>query len=189
MLQTDRLRLEPFADRHAAGLLAYYERNLEHLQTWEPERAPGFYTEAFHAAECADAMAAAKRGEYIRFAVFEHEGSEVVGIFNLWQIRRRVIFAAIMGYSIDAARQARGYATEAGAAVIDYAFAVLGLHRIEAGYQPSNERSARVLRKLGFTVEGYARDYLFMNGTWRDHVLTSRINEMWRPMTASWTPP
>ena len=32
------------------------------------------------------------------------------------------------------------------------------------------------LKKIGFTVEGYARDYLFLNGKWQDHVLTSLIN-------------
>jgi ribosomal-protein-alanine N-acetyltransferase len=38
---------------------------------------------------------------------------------------------------------------------------------------PTNERSGRLLRRLGFVVEGYARDYLFIGGQFRDHVLTS----------------
>jgi ribosomal-protein-alanine N-acetyltransferase len=33
------------------------------------------------------------------------------------------------------------------------------------------------LRALGFTVEGYARDYLFIDGAWRDHVLTAKIRD------------
>ncbi len=45
-----------------------------------------------------------------------------------------------------------------------------------ANYVPTNERSGRLLRRLGFTVEGYARDYLCLNGTWQDHILTSLIN-------------
>lgn len=45
-----------------------------------------------------------------------------------------------------------------------------------ANYVPTNERSGRLLRRLGFTVEGYARDYLFIDGAWRDHVLTSLTN-------------
>ncbi len=41
---------------------------------------------------------------------------------------------------------------------------------------PENERSARLLARLGFVRVGLARNYLFINGAWRDHVLTERIN-------------
>ena len=58
-----------------------------------------------------------------------------------------------------------------------WCFRNIGLHRVEANYQPSNERSGRLLRSLGFTVEGYARDYLYIDGAWRDHVLTAKIRD------------
>ena len=45
-----------------------------------------------------------------------------------------------------------------------------------ANYMPINERSGRLLRSLGFQVEGYARDYLYVGGAWRDHVLTALTN-------------
>jgi ribosomal-protein-alanine N-acetyltransferase len=45
-----------------------------------------------------------------------------------------------------------------------------------ANYMPANERSGKLLKRLGFTVEGYARDYLFIAGAWQDHVLTSLAN-------------
>jgi ribosomal-protein-alanine N-acetyltransferase len=54
-------------------------------------------------------------------------------------------------------------------------FKELKMHRVAAAYIPTNERSGALLRRLGFTVEGYARDYLFINGRWRDHILTSFI--------------
>ena len=180
MLQTERLRLEPFAARHAAGLLAYYDRNREHLERWEPAREPNFYTEQFFGDECEQAIAAAERGQYVRFAVFEKDGDTVIAVFNLWEIRRRVVSSVILGYSLDAQYQGRGYATEAGEAVVRYAFDVLGLHRVEAAYQPTNERSGRVLRRLGFTVFGYQRDLLNFGNGWLDHVMTSRLNDAWR---------
>jgi ribosomal-protein-alanine N-acetyltransferase len=48
-----------------------------------------------------------------------------------------------------------------------------------ANYLPQNERSARVLKGLGFVVEGYAKDYLYIDGRWQDHVLTALTNERW----------
>ena len=50
---------------------------------------------------------------------------------------------------------------------------------------PTNERSARLLRRLGFAVEGYARDYLLLDGQWRDHVMTALINRDWKRVPGS----
>ena len=56
-------------------------------------------------------------------------------------------------------------------------FQELRMHRIMANYLPTNERSGSLLRRLGFKVEGYARDYIYINGAWRDHILTSLVND------------
>ena len=51
------------------------------------------------------------------------------------------------------------------------------LHRIMANYLPYNHRSAKLLKRLGFEKEGYAKDYLKINGQWQDHVLNALILE------------
>jgi ribosomal-protein-alanine N-acetyltransferase len=56
-------------------------------------------------------------------------------------------------------------------------FERMNLPRLMANYMPTNEQSGRLLRKLGFSVEGYARDYLLLQGTWKDHPLTSHYRE------------
>ena len=71
--------------------------------------------------------------------------------------------------------------SEAVAKAIEYMFEQQKLHRIMANYMPSNERSARLLHKLGFVVEGCAKKYLLINGQWEDHILTSLTNENWLP--------
>jgi ribosomal-protein-alanine N-acetyltransferase len=43
-----------------------------------------------------------------------------------------------------------------------------------ANHVPRNERSARLLARLGFEREGYAKRYLQIAGTWEDHVLTAK---------------
>ena len=182
-IATERLRLETLGPQHAHSVLAYYERNAAHLAPWEPRRPAQFSTLAYHADDCERSAAASLRGEYVRFAAFERSGEELVGLFNLWNIRRGVIHAAILGYAVDAAYEGRGFATEGARAVVAYAFETLHLHRIESSYQPANERSRRVLRKLGFVVEGYARDYLYLNGTWRDGILAALTNPSWRPVS------
>jgi ribosomal-protein-alanine N-acetyltransferase len=53
--------------------------------------------------------------------------------------------------------------------VVRFAFATLGLHRVEAACVPENDPSRLLLEKVGFVREGYARAYLKIAGTWRDH--------------------
>jgi ribosomal-protein-alanine N-acetyltransferase len=55
----------------------------------------------------------------------------------------------------------------------------LNLHRVMANYLPENERSARLLARLGFCIEGQANAYLQIAGAWRDHILTSLVNAQW----------
>ncbi|RLS12169.1 30S ribosomal protein S5 alanine N-acetyltransferase, partial [Acinetobacter baumannii] len=53
------------------------------------------------------------------------------------------------------------------------------MHRIMANYMPHNHRSGNLLARLGFEREGYAKDYLMIDGQWRDHVLTALTNKEW----------
>jgi ribosomal-protein-alanine N-acetyltransferase len=66
-------------------------------------------------------------------------------------------------------------------AAIEFVFSEVGLHRVMAGYIPSNYRSAALLARLGFEREGYARAYMQIAGRWQDHVLTSKINDLLPP--------
>jgi ribosomal-protein-alanine N-acetyltransferase len=83
---------------------------------------------------------------------------------------------ANLGYGLDEREQGKGIMVEAVKAVCAWAFDELRLHRITASYMPTNDRSAKVLRRAGFAVVGYARDFLYINGAWRDHVLTALVD-------------
>ncbi len=50
-----------------------------------------------------------------------------------------------------------------------------------ANYRPENIKSELLLKRLHFEKEGYAKDYLMISGKWRDHILTSRINDLYAP--------
>lgn len=169
---------------YAEVACAYYTRNRAHLDPWEPERERDFFTVEYHRRDLERTWREQIAGTCARFAVHVGADEELIAIVNLWQIRRGNIQAAVIGYSIDAAHEGHGYMTEAARAVIDYGFASLNLHRIETSYHPTNDRSGRVLRRLGFVVEGYARDYLRINGAWRDAILVSLTNPKWQPEPA-----
>jgi len=177
VIDTSRLRIAYVAPEHAPALRAFYERNHAHLAPWEPTRPAGFYTQAFWDGIVLDAVDERHADRGYRFVAFAHDdAATLLATVNLNHVVRGAFSAATMGYSVDGAVEGRGYGTEAVGAVVDYAFDALRLHRVMANYQPVNERSGRLLRRIGFSVEGYARDYLFLDGAWRDHVLTARTN-------------
>jgi len=60
-------------------------------------------------------------------------------------------------------------------ALVPFAFGSLRLHRLEAACIPSNAASIRLLENAGFSREGYARQYLCINGLWQDHLLFARL--------------
>ena len=75
-----------------------------------------------------------------------------------------------IGYWVDERLAGRGIVPTAVAMAVDYCFDVLRLHRIEIAIRPENEKSLRVVEKLGFREEGLRPRYLHIDGEWRDHV-------------------
>jgi len=62
----------------------------------------------------------------------------------------------------------KGYAFEAMQTVIEYAVRSMGIERFSARIHGGNERSAVLLRRLGFVLEGTLRDYVKRGGIRRD---------------------
>ena len=170
-LQTARLRLLPVDESLTAGAAAFYQRNASHLAPWDPPSPPDFATEAFQRERLAKAEADVATGALLRWWLQPlPDSSRLVGSIGLNQIFRGPFQNAMLGYAIDADCQGHGLMREALQAVIEHAFSPsVHLHRIQANVRPENGRSVALLQRLGFEDEGLAREYLFINGAWRDH--------------------
>jgi len=117
-----------------------------------------------------------EKTKYHKVLVEKPPKGPVIGVCNFTSIMRGVLQCCFLGYSVDHKHQGQGIMYEALDAATDFVFKHLKLHRIMANYMPRNERSGKLLKKLGFTIEGYARDYLKINGQWEDHILTAKIS-------------
>jgi [ribosomal protein S5]-alanine N-acetyltransferase len=111
------------------------------------------------------------------FHIFRKEDDRLVGGVNLNNVRRGVAQAANLGYWMSEPFANQGYMSDALRALLPHAFQSLGLHRIDAACIPENQPSRHLLTKFGFREIGQARGYLKINGTWRDHLLTSALLE------------
>lgn len=93
-----------------------------------------------------------------------------------------------MNYRIALAGPAvrgQGFGTEAGRVVVDWAFDRVGLHRISLEVYAFNPAAQRSYEKIGFVVEGRARDALRWDGEWVDAVLMSMLDSDPRPTDAT----
>jgi [ribosomal protein S5]-alanine N-acetyltransferase len=178
---TPRLRLRVADQRDVPAVVDYYRRNKDYLAPWEPERDPSFFTEELWTREVAANLRALEDDQALWLYLFSAVDGAVIGAVNFTGFMRGPCQYCYLGYSLAEERQGHGYMTEALTASIDYVFHSLNMRRVMADYIPRNERSGRLLRRLGFVVEGYARDYLNIGGQWEDHIRTSLINPDWRP--------
>jgi len=109
------------------------------------------------------------------FLVFRDAGRVLLGGVTLTNVRRGVAQAANLGYWIGGPHARKGYMTAAVAALIPFAHGPLRLRRIEAACLPNNAASVRLLEKLNFVREGYAREYLCIAGIWQDHLMYAHL--------------
>lgn len=179
-LATERLLLRLARQEDVAAIVAYYRENRAFLAPWEPQRHEDFFTASYWAKEIDRRLRDFQGDRAASFFLFERDSNEIVGLLNFSNFVRGSFQSCNLGYSLARTRQKQGYMTEALQAAIAYTFAELQLHRIAANYMPRNLPSGRLLARLGFVIEGYAKEYLQINGRWEDHILTSRLDPSWK---------
>jgi [ribosomal protein S5]-alanine N-acetyltransferase len=111
---------------------------------------------------------AAKHGREVLWAV--HYDGQVAGQISVFGIVWGSTRSGKLGYWIDERFAGHGIVPTAVAMVVDHCFQVMGFHRLEAGIQPANAASRRVVEKLGFRDEGIRVREVHINGAWRDHI-------------------
>lgn len=161
-------------NRADAALAAeFFAANAQHFQPWEPRRASDYYQLEQLQQRLLTYEQQQQAGVAAYFIALQDQ--QLVAHCSLTQIVYGPFRAGYLGFGVAEQLQGKGVMTQLCRAVLDHAFDQLALHRVMANYLPHNQRSAQLLAKLGFSVEGLARQYLQINGQWQDHVLTALL--------------
>jgi ribosomal-protein-alanine N-acetyltransferase len=128
----------------------------------------GWYAERFRAREA------------LRWAIVPKGGGAMIGDlgFNVFDERTR---RGEIGYVLAKEHWGRGVMTAAVGSALDCGFRAWGLQKVEATVVVGNERSAGLLRKLGFALEGTVRANRNRRGTISDSWLFGLLAGEWRP--------
>jgi ribosomal-protein-alanine N-acetyltransferase len=173
-VQGDRLLLRPPRLDDFAAWAALRALSRGFLQPWEPTWPADDLTRTAYRRRLARYQSEIERDEAYPFFVFD-AGGQLLGGLNLTNVRRGAASMASLGYWMGQPHAGKGVMTEAVRMLAPFAARRLALRRIEAACLPENAASLRLLEKAGFLREGYARDYLAIDGKWRDHILFARL--------------
>ncbi|WP_346884835.1 GNAT family protein [Clostridium sp. UBA4395] len=174
-IQGNKISIRVLNSDDARDLLEYYTRNKDFLSKFEPHRDEEFYTVEVQKQSLIENYKEFIKGEGAHFGIYKAE--KMIGRIRIYNIVHGVFKSAFIGYSMDEQYQGNGYMKEAVSLVVTYAYEELGLHRIEATTLVDNEKSQRVLKACGFNELGICKEYLHINGKWRDHVIFYKNNK------------
>ena len=120
-----------------------------------------------------------RRGVHLTFAVVPAGCRQPCGIIQIWPIERD-FSTAEWGVVVGDQHWGRGIVVQAAQLLFEFAFATLGVCRLEGRAVDGHERAHAVLRKLGATAEGRLREGFRSNGVVRDYVMWSILASEWQ---------
>src|ERR1700730_316478 len=121
-----------------------------------------------------------RRVDSVCLLICRIQDGAIIGSITLSQIFLGGFRNAYIGYYVGASYARRGYMTEALQLVVRYAFLKLKLHRLATNIQPANVASIALVKRAGFSREGFSRRYLKVCGRWQDHERWAIIAEDWK---------
>jgi len=117
-------------------------------------------------------------GRYICFAVTARSDDRPIGLFQIRSLEPD-FGCSEWGFALAVEYWGTGLFVDAARLAVDFAFDVLGAHRLEARAALSNFRGNAALRKVGATQEGVLRRSLLRNGEFHDQALWTIVADDW----------
>jgi ribosomal-protein-serine acetyltransferase len=170
------LELRPFMAYHAAPYFALIDQHRGFLRQWLD------WVDKTQSIEDIDAFIARcmeNYGDYsaLRLGIW-YEGKPVGQVgYNFWDLRFK---KAEIGYWLAPTHTGKGIMTKSAAALIDYGFRIVGLHRMEILMAVGNDASEGVAKRLGFQYEGILRSGEIVNGEFFDDKLYAMLSQDWK---------
>jgi RimJ/RimL family protein N-acetyltransferase len=176
-IRTARLELGPLGPRDRDALLAYRsDPETCRFLPFEPQTAED--VDRYLATRAAHRQLG-ETDTSVSFGVRLAGGGPLVGDVIVF-VRSRVDECLELGWVLAPGHRGAGYATEAAAALLRFAFDEVGAHRVVARMDPGNDASAKVAARLGLRREALLVEDERVKGEWRDTVFFAILEREWR---------
>ena len=112
----------------------------------------------------------------VNWGIIEKHSNIFVGYFGFFRLIPQHCRAEI-GYALNAKYWGKGYMNETINIMARFGFKIMNLHSIEANINPKNEKSKKVLEKIGFKKEAYFRENYLFNDRFLDSLIYSLLEK------------
>ena len=161
-IKGERLTLRQMHPIDAEDMYSYAQReDVTEYLLWSPHPSMSYTRDYLKYIQGRYAL-----GDFYDWAIIDRESRRMIGTCGFTRINVENRSGEI-GYVLNPEFWGKGYAFEATSLVLEFGFAELELHRIEARFMQGNERSLGLMRKLGMSFEGYHADEIFVKGSYR----------------------
>ena len=180
-IRTGRLTLRPFTRGDVDAVHSYRRRE---------DVARYLFDTPLSREECALAVqqrtgqvALRNEGDKVILAVELDDNGALIGEVSLiW--RSAEARQGEVGWIFDPGYQGRGFATEAANAMLDLAFGPADIHRVSARCDVRNERSWRLMERLGMRKEAHFREHALFKSRWDEEFIYAMLWQEWRALRA-----
>ena len=147
------------------------DKSRDHLVAWEENWPPEELSLSAFKKRLRSYEQEMSKGAGLHLLIIRREDRRLLGGASLTNIRYGASRSGLLGYWLGVENTGHGYASSAVEALMRHAFEGIELNRLEAACQPENSASRKLLERCGFQEEGLAKEYLRINGRWRDHMI------------------
>ena len=164
-MQSKNFDIEKLNLNHVQLRVDYYSSNQKHLEIWHPTTPEGFYTFKYQKNKVKENLILMNDGKSMHFVMLNNSRTKMLGHCNYTKIDNNKCW---LGYSISEASEGKSLMYEALLLTNTYMFNNLDIKEVRAGILPNNERSIRLIKRLGFKYVG-EKDELEINGETRTY--------------------
>lgn len=167
----DQLSLVIPSPSHFEEWCELRHRSRSFLEPWEPKWPEDDLTKIGYRRRLNSYQKQRSTGLGRTYFLIDSMSGKLMGGLSLSKISHGSFRSATLGYWMGVDHAGKGHMQDAVHGILRHAFSDLALNRVEAACIPGNSRSIHLLQKCGFRKEGFAREYLEINGIREDHIL------------------
>lgn len=168
-LDTEHLRLAVLRKSEAPRACEYFIRNRDFHKQFAQTHADDYFTvpvqKKYLAYDCESFL----DGSLVPLWITEKGSDKLIGRVSYFNFAYGGMMSCACGYHLDKDYEGKGIMSEALRSSLAFVFDEYKMHRVEAFILPENERSINLVKRAGFTYEGYRKSYMHIDGKYRDH--------------------